>query len=401
MIRLGYIVVTRQYLDIQGAELERVARSLAATVAFANPFSIPTGPTAHPAPGYTFLLGGVYALLGNTVAAEACKQVLAALVSAATYALLPFVAVACGFAQNIGIWAGLVGALLPFRLINETKGNVEAPYTAALLILISILTVRLWRERELGAGLAVIYGLLWGLGMFFAPTFLPVLCAVFIVSAYLFRGGERRAFARFAVIALGCVVLVLSPWMVRNTLRLGSPVWGRDNFGLEFDLSNYDGASPRMDENKDSGHHGRLHPLYSVDEALKVREMGEVAYNRQRLATAIAWAKGHPGEFARLTLLRGWYFWLPVSRPRIKDPVVWGITVLAFLGLWRMYASHREAALVFTALWVAFPLVYYLIQAVPRYRYPIDWTFLILAVFGAYSFIHNSGNGRHDHTVHG
>ena len=124
MIRLGYIVVTRQYLDIQGAELERVARSLAATVAFANPFSIPTGPTALPAPGYTFLLGGVYGLLGNTVAAEAGKQLLSALVSAATDALLPFVSVACSFAQNIGIWAGLVGALLPFRLINETKGNV-------------------------------------------------------------------------------------------------------------------------------------------------------------------------------------------------------------------------------------------------------------------------------------
>lgn len=381
-IRLGFVFATRQYLDIQGAELERAARSLAEQHVFGNPFAIPTGPTAHPAPAYAILLAGVYALFGNTVAAEAVKQAFSSLAASLEYALLPAVAVSFGMRPCTGVAAGLIGALVPFRLLTETKGNVEAPYVALVLMAVCVMTFRVWRNAEFSFRDGAIYGALWGIALLFAPTFLPVMAGFLLAGLFLFNQEQRLPYMQWTVGGLTVAVLILLPWTVRNYIELGSPIWGRDNFGLEFDLSNYDGAGPRMDENKDSGHHALSHPLYSVAESEKIKRIGEVQYNRQRLARALEWTGAHRLEFARLTAMRALYFWFPKSRPRIKDPLVWGITVLGFVGLWRIRRRYFKLALLIGVVWLTFPCVYYLIQSYPRYRYPIDWMLLLLAVFG-------------------
>jgi len=347
---------------------------------FGNPFAIPTGATAHPAPAYPFLLAGIYALFGNTVAAEAVKQALASMAAALEYALLPAVAVSFGMRPWAGAAAGLFGALVPFRLLTETRGNVEAPYVALVLMAVCVATFRLWSDPQFSSSRAAIYAALWGVALLFAPTFLPVMAGFLLAGLVLFSSAARARYSRWAVLAAAFTLAALLPWTIRNYIQLGAPVWGRDNFGLEFDLSNHDGASARMDENKDSGHHAYSHPLYSVAEAEKVRQLGEVEYNRRRLARAVAWVEANPGEFARLTALRVRYFWFPMSRPRIKDPAVWGITLLAFAGLWMVRRRSPPLALLITVVWLAFPCVYYLIQSYPRYRYPIDWTLLLFSL---------------------
>ena len=57
------------------------------------------------------------------------------------------------------------------------------------------------------------------------------------------------------------------------------------------------------------------------------------------------------------------------------------LVVLAWLGLLRLWRDDPASALAFTTLWVSFPLIYYLVQGDLRYRYPIDWSILLVATY--------------------
>ena len=46
------------------------------------------------------------------------------------------------------------------------------------------------------------------------------------------------------------------------------------------------------------------HPYLNEPESKRVRTMGELAYNRARMAEAKAWISTHPAAFAKLTLRR-------------------------------------------------------------------------------------------------
>jgi hypothetical protein len=56
------------------------------------------------------------------------------------------------------------------------------------------------------------------------------------------------------------------------------------------------------------------------------------------------------------------------------------LTLLAFLGAWLTFPAlsvPQRAAVLIPLL--AFPLVYYVMAYMPRYREPIDWIFMVLA----------------------
>ncbi len=68
-------------------EVQLVARNLASTCEFANPYSCPTGATAHPAPGYVGVLALIYRLSDGGEAATIMALV-SSLVAALAYALV-------------------------------------------------------------------------------------------------------------------------------------------------------------------------------------------------------------------------------------------------------------------------------------------------------------------------
>jgi hypothetical protein len=170
------------------------------------------------------------------------------------------------------------------------------------------------------------------------------------------------------------VMLVALPWMIRNYLAFGALIPLRDNFGLELWLANRPGAGPWINDNLP------VHPSNNVTEAEQIRDKGELAYNREKLALAIAWIRANPADFRRLTLLRFRYFWFPPEGLAIHL-ILGPLVVLGFLGLLRMWRDDPASAWAFTTLWVSFPLIYYLAQGDLRYRYPIDWSILLVAVY--------------------
>ena len=127
-------------------------------------------------------------------------------------------------------------------------------------------------------------------------------------------------------------------------------------------------------------HEEHLHPRVHFTEARKLREIGEVAYMRGAMKDALEWIGSNPGEFLRLTGLRVLHIWFgPLHNPKAA---VWtsALTLLAFLGLvlaWKKLLIPQRAILLIPL--VTFPLIYYIVAYMPRYRVPIDWIFFMLA----------------------
>ena len=142
------------------ARAAKIAQSLAQTGVFGNPYKLPTGPTAHSAPAFPFLLSLVYRVFGEGHGGELAKEILSTSVASLQYALLPLASISLGLPIRVGMLGGLVGALFPFRFWLETKGSLEQVYVALALLLAIIATGRAWRSHDEHIGSSVWRGYL-------------------------------------------------------------------------------------------------------------------------------------------------------------------------------------------------------------------------------------------------
>jgi hypothetical protein len=176
------------------------------------------------------------------------------------------------------------------------------------------------------------------------------------------------------------VALFLAPWVIRNAYALGSPILTRSNFGLELRVSNNDSASPNQQINLINGVSDKYHPYLNKSEALKVRELGEVEYNKQATDEAKHWIQTHPGRFIELCLGRFRCFWLysdPTSR--IKTLFLNGTVLLGFAGLMLMFRAEPLTGIVLFLILLIYPLPNYLVHVGLRQEYPIEWLMTLLS----------------------
>lgn len=116
-------------------EVTAVAMSLYEKGTFADPYCLPTGPTAHMPPFHPALLAGIYHLLGPTLAAGYVTWLVLIACHGAMWGMLPWLATRLGLSPGAGLLAGVAGALLP-----RWPGYVEAPSAIAIgLMLVAFL----------------------------------------------------------------------------------------------------------------------------------------------------------------------------------------------------------------------------------------------------------------------
>lgn len=180
-----------------------------------------------------------------------------------------------------------------------------------------------------------------------------------------------------ALVFTGCI----TPWLVRNSRTFGRFVFIRSNFGAELRLGNGPGATGLwMDY---------LHPTKNAFQLQLYRQMGEQAYIGERKREAVDFIGQDYGRFAELCLRRFVYFWAglprspgggsPLSVP--KNWLVLASSALAFWGLGRALHKGRPGAGLFAWLIVTYPVVYYFLFFLPRYRHPIEPELGILIVY--------------------
>lgn len=368
----------------RGLETQAVADSLLRTGEFANPFRYETGPTAHVAPVYPVYLATLMRVFPDDHNYEIAKDLLSAFAASMQWALLPLVAAGIGFSRRVGVLASLLAIgtfiLLPahVRKLLETHGSWEHVHAGLGLAGLCLLTSYISRGKRYTLPFSIASGVAWGAYLLLIPSMALVFSIWLIVGFARARSAE---FFRFALLSAVFLLATLTPWTIRNLIVLGSPIWSRDNLGLELQVSNNDCAGPSFRDNMLSGCHNATHPNVNAEEARKVRELGEAAYNRQRMDDALGWIRSNPARFAHLSFDRFRLFWFPPLRGPIASLPLWTITVLGFAGAILAFRADRTAGWLLGAALVAHPLVYYFIQQLIRYRYPILWISFLLAAY--------------------
>jgi hypothetical protein len=187
----------------------------------------------------------------------------------------------------------------------------------------------------------------------------------------------------FPVMATLTIFIVLSPWAIRNYFALGSPIWTRSNFGIELNVANNDQAKPNWGDNGIAM--SRYHPRASSIERTELVAQGEINYNHKMRNQALTWMAAHPKEFLWLVLRRIFYFWFPEMKRPLQTFAMAGLTVGAIFGLFVLRSRDRWLAACFVVVLVSYPIVYYVVQASPRYVYPIQWMLFFLTSYGLWS----------------
>ncbi len=381
-VRFGAVISSGQYVYrtySERYESDRVGTALATSGSFSDPFISPTGPTAHLSPGYPVLLGAVLRVFRNGARRELAKEFLGCLITAVQYALLVLIAPVLGMPAEVGCVAGLLGACLPLDWTVETAGDSEATLVGALLILLVAATANAWRNQAVTARLGFSHGVMWGAGGLFSPAVLAVEAGLTVSALVFCRKGLPDRLRFVACLALGTLI-ALAPWGIRNWTQLGYPVLTRSNLGLELYVSNNDLAASSLFQNMLSM--DTYHPTFNSSVAEQVRKQGEIAFNRRYFRLAVGWIKAKPARFAELTLERVggfWFGWYDDSAIRLS--LLGLVTLGGFAGLTMLWWKDRAAAWVLWTVELTFPLIYYLVQTSPRYRYPIYWISLLGSVY--------------------
>jgi len=341
-----------------GFEVTNVAEHLATSGQFADPFSIPTGSTAHVAPVYTAVMALVFKIFGYTYSAALIMTVLNAVLLALCAAILPVLSQRVFAHPAPGVAGGIM--LVLAGKLNPTN---EATLSAAMLL---VTTLIFMRNGKLAAGFSLALSILTN----------PISLLAGIVI------GTHRG-KKWSIATGGLAMLFCLPWIARNYFVLGAPYFIRDNLGLELYLSNQDQATSEMATNTAL----QFHPTTDVEEARQVAAIGEAAYNHAKLKMAIVWIRNHPRNFVSLSAARVFHYWFP-SRGWVAYGF-WIVNMLAIPGFW--LARGNSAARILASAAVVYSLPYTLIQSEPKYGYPMLWVAALLAGYTVYRILSKLG----------
>jgi hypothetical protein len=350
-------------------EMQAVATSLVERGEFADPYMLPTGPTAHLPPIMPAILALIWSLFGMGLAGGYAAWLFRIATYSAMYALMPWFADRLGLAWQAGVIGGVAGA---FWAVWPGHGE---GLTGLALGLLMVAFVRRWTSARGSVGGSLLLGLAAGAAFHLQPALLPVVLGCMAFELWWSRDGRKWTLS--AVMALG-LALACVPWGLRNYGVFNEVFFIRSNLGLELRMGNHEGAAAAMDVMDAREEH--RHPRTHREEALKVRELGEVEYMRQAGREAMAWIASHRAESLRLTASRMVHLWFgPLHRP-LAALGVSALTILALLGAWRTLpplAIPQRAALLIPL--ATYPLIYYFVAYMARYRTPLDWILLMLA----------------------
>jgi len=384
LIRLGYCYSTAWRKPVPAHfswETSQIAKSIAEGKGFANPYPGPeTGPTGLMAPGYPFLLAGIFKVFGvYTRASYFAAIALNYLFSVLTCIPIFFIAKRLGGSQ-LAVVSAWMWAIFPNAVVIPTDWIWDTSLTALLVATL------LWVTLEIGESRRILhwvgFGMLWGAAIFVNPSVIILLPCM--LAWILWR--RRAQLARYLPLAaatVGMVVICCVPWAARNYSVFHRFIPFRTNFGLELWLGNNretqnvqpDAWSPYSNE-----------PLRR-----KFIAYGEIQFMRVKQAEAIAYISQNQSQFAHATWYRFLETWTGVNGafadawirfpPLTRVPLLFNLFV-GLAGIAGLLFLRRQNAQYFAPLAVIpaiYPVVYYLTHPALRYRHPIDPALVVLA----------------------
>ena len=361
-----------------GWETGRIARSLAEGRGFSSPTDLDSGPSAWTAPVYPYILAGVFKIWGIYTPASA--WVILAFNSfwaALTCWTLYLVA-----GRIFGAWVARVSAwtwaLFPYLLYWAVRVVWETSLTTFLLTLVLWLTIRASDERS-PRGIWVYQGFVWGL-ILLTNTAIVILLPFFL--GWAIAHSYRRRALRGAALCLGIIAVCAVPWTIRNYRRFDRVLFVRDNLPLELYEANNDHSAGLWTRSE--------HPGNDPTAMRRMQELGEIGFMDEKKLEFRAFLREHPGEFVRFTLERIWYFWAaPPQATIVAGYDLWVArhvefllaSLFAFAGLVLAFVRKNAYRWLLTPFLLIYPLPFYVVNPLPRYKHPIEPIMLMLIIY--------------------
>jgi len=285
------------------------------------------------------------------------------------------------FDARAGLLAAAIAALYPGSIAVGLLVLSEAPFCPLMLLQLG-LWIAAWDARSAraagwAAGLA---GLAAGLATLMRPSWL--LFTPFALAVGLSAGKPRRRHLALGAAMLAGLLLVMTPWWVRNARVTGHFV----PTTLQVGASLYDGWNPQATGASEMSFVERF-----ADELGNPADTLEYRLDRRLRDEALAWARRHPGrvlELAGIKLVRMWNLWpnepsLSSWPLRLALAVTYvPVLVLALVGAVRTTRRGWPYVLCWLPA-VYFSLLHMVFVSSIRYRQPAMLPLMVLAAGAA------------------
>jgi Dolichyl-phosphate-mannose-protein mannosyltransferase len=364
-----------------GGEAGRIARSIAEGKGFSNPLFGDTGPTSWLAPMFPYLLAAIFKIFGVYSKASAIVALSLDCFLSAVTCIPVFLIARVHFGERTALWAGWGWAFFPYAIYFSADFIWATALSTLLLSLIFLASTRL--ETSEGAGPWIVFGVLSGLGGLIDPILMSV-APLLGAWAWYRRYRSGRKWMMPGIAAVFAVVIVVSPWFIRNYRTFHKVIPFRSCFGLELYCGN----------NADSWHWGPpgYHPSDNEVEWQEYQQLKEVGYTEKKMREGLAFIRAHRALYVVQTLRRVVYFWTGFwsfgHRYLVEEPddpanmvMSTGVTLLALFGLGRAFRRNFATAMPYALAFIFFPITYYVTHPEDYYRRPIDPLFVVLAAF--------------------
>ena len=381
-LRFGWVLIGHKYrftlpthYDF-GQEMGAVARSLATGHGFGSPFPELSGPTTWVAPVYPLLIAAVFKIFGLYSTSSALIMLgLNSAFSALT--CRPLYLIARDLTnRRVAMCSVWLWALVPEFMTWAINWVWDAALTGLVLTCLVLITLRMGRAatRKQWVG----FGVLWGMAALLNPSLLSVLPFMMLYVAWQARQRGEPWFGRAALCAL-VVVMVVTPWLVRNYRAFGKFVFIRGNFWAEMRYGNAiwgDGTEMSF-----------THPEINMYERHKYLTLGEQGYFDWKKQQTVEFIREYPEFFAELCGRRVLLFWWDfddVSGDTEYILMTMGrrtFSTLALVGMIWLFVKRRQGAFVVASVLCVFPLVFYLTYPPARYRHVLEPLLVICAVW--------------------
>lgn len=363
-----------------GFEAGKVAESIAQGHGFGNPYyGGNTGPTAEVVPVFPYILAGVFAVFGIYTKASALAILsINSLFSALTCIPIFFIA-----KKSIGLrearWAAWTWAFFPYAIYFSADSMWNHALTG--LLLACIFWGALYLQNSDRASAWAGWGLLIGSTALVNSVILGVIPFLALWACYrLHKQGKAWLLRLVTAGAMACIVI--APWLVRNYRTFRQPVFLQDGFPLAFCVGNVGNSVNWWNAAQD--------PSGNPAQMAEVHRIGEQAYMAKKWVEAREFLEKNPGTFVWRSIRRFVFMWTgywsfnpKYLREEPTDPenipFCTAVTILALIGLRKLFQKDASQATFYALLLAVYPLVYYITHPDTAYRHPIDPEIVILA----------------------
>ena len=351
-------------------------------------------------PGYPALVAALTAVFGPE--AQQKSQAILRAVCGAVSAVLVFKCAELLFTSWAGVIAGLLFAFSPTDVglvLFVGRDTVVTMFVCGAMCLIAIAVTRGSIRPLLLAGVVL------GLGMYLKETIVCIGIAFFLWSLWFaIRRSRRLVFG--AVLMLALAGAVVSPWVIRNTMRTGHLTGLSITSGTAMWLGiidpNWKSHAPLSDMDWSLG---LEEPSSRKNDPFAAATPSQADAGLRENVKAYAWR--HPGQTASAMIRNAAIFWSPVPRSILQGDRKFGAvelcTVLEMLtfvlaGIWALWRLRGNAmAWYFAVLLLVVTAIHLPFCAYPRYRVPYQPALMILLAGLAHEWrLHRKRQGPPD-----